>query len=69
MKSKSIICLDTQQVFRNAKEACDYIFGDEKSLRKACTGQLETYKGMKWAYLEDQNNGSRGDIHKVGTRN
>jgi ABC-type antimicrobial peptide transport system ATPase subunit len=67
-KSKSIICLDNGQIFQNAKACCDYIFGDEKTLRKACTGKLETYKGKKWAYLEDHNDRPRGDIHKVGTR-
>jgi hypothetical protein len=67
-KRKSIICLDTGQQFASVREACDFIYGDEKSMRKACRGQLQTYRGMKWRYLEEHIDGQCRDISKVGKK-
>jgi len=53
--SKSIICIETQRVYKSAKEACQTHNPplSAGALSSALTGRVETCDGYHWAFLHD----------------
>lgn len=51
IRSKQVICLETQEVFFSAREASLKLGLNPASISKACTGKVKTAKGHHWQYI------------------
>ena len=52
LSSRSVICLDTHEVFQTASEAAAKYDLDLSSLIRVCKGRAKTTKGFRFAYAE-----------------
>ena len=50
---KSVLCVETGQVFKSVKEAGDYFKTDSSNIGHACKGRQEKAKGYHFAYIEE----------------
>lgn len=50
--TKEIICTETNQIFKSAKEAAEWAGVSETSIRNACRGKSHTSGGYHWAYTD-----------------
>jgi hypothetical protein len=50
---RSVINLDTQEVFPSLKAAGEKYGGTSKGISNACAGRVKTAYGYRWAYLDN----------------
>ena len=53
VREKYIICLETKEIFKNAKEAAQYYGIDGSAILKCCKGKLKTTGKKHWQYYEE----------------
>lgn len=59
LREKTLICIETQDVFLCAKECADYMSNaykdsiDRYGITKACNGNRKSYKGWHFKYIKD----------------
>lgn len=51
-KTKAVMCVETGEIFDSIKEAAEKTGFNELSIRKCCTNQNITNKGLHWQYLD-----------------
>ena len=54
-RSIPVICIETGEVFKNAKEAAQKTSASQDGIYDACKGKLKTSGGLHWKYKEDLN--------------
>lgn len=52
-RTKTVLCLTTQEIFRCAKEAAKAKGCSDKHIQACCTGRRKTHFGLEWIYLEN----------------
>ena len=50
---RPVVCLDTGEVFPSAAEAGHSKGCDPSSIGKVCRGQKESVRGLRWAFLNE----------------
>ena len=51
--SINVICIDTNMIFSNAKEAGKYYNCDSSCITKCCKGKRKTCGGYHWMYYDE----------------
>jgi len=59
---RSVINLDTQEVFPSLRAAGEKYGGTSKGISNACTGRVKTAYGYRWAYLDNMGPRKRSKI-------
>ena len=54
--SKTVVCLETGEIFVSAKSASAFLGLSKTSVSEACRGKTKTAGGFHWKYLEDAEN-------------
>lgn len=52
--AKSVLCIETGQIFSTAKEAAEFVGVDKSTLCKAARGVSKTCKGYHWEYISKE---------------
>ena len=55
--SKKVLCIETNTIFNNTKEAGDWLGVDRAGISGCCRGKYKTIKGYHWKYVEEDRNG------------
>ena len=55
--SKKVLCIETNTIFDNTKEAGDWLGVDRAGISGCCRGKYKTVKGYHWKYVEEDRNG------------
>ena len=55
--SKKVLCIETNTIFDNTKEAGDWLGVDRAGIGGCCRGKYKTIKGYHWKYVEEDRNG------------
>ena len=55
--SKKVLCIETNTIFDNTKEAGDWLGVDRAGISGCCRGKYKTIKGYHWKYVEEDRNG------------
>jgi hypothetical protein len=50
-KAKAVKCLETNIIYRCAKEAAEMLKLSDKHIQACCTGKRETHGKLRWAYV------------------
>lgn len=50
---KTVVCIDTGQIYESVKEAAAAIGCTNQSLSSCCRGERKTCKGLRWRYQDD----------------
>ena len=51
-RKKPVICIETGEIFESMTDAMKKGYTDKRKIKKCCQGELETYKGFHWKYIE-----------------
>ena len=55
--SKKVLCIETNTIFNNTKEAGDWLGVNRAGIGGCCRGKYKTIKGYHWKYVEEDRNG------------
>ena len=55
--SKKVLCIETNTIFDNTKEAGDWLGVNRAGISGCCRGKYKTIKGYHWKYVEEDRNG------------
>ena len=55
--SKKVLCIETNTIFNNTKEAGDWLGVNRAGIGGCCRGKYKTVKGYHWKYVEEDRNG------------
>ena len=55
--SKKVLCIETNTIFNNTKEAGDWLGVNRAGIGGCCRGKYKTIKGYHWKYVEEDGNG------------
>jgi hypothetical protein len=51
-KAREVMCIETGEKFRSAKEAAASVFGSDKNIQACCVGRKKRHKGFTWRYTD-----------------
>jgi hypothetical protein len=51
-KAKEVLCIETNERYRSAKEAAVAVAGSDKNIQACCTGKKKSHKGFTWRYSD-----------------